>query len=75
MSWMCTRLLLAASLVVISTGFMAGCGQELFVAGDRNSTEQIIGKYYDGDSAIQTTEARRRASQSGFGYPSGAAEQ
>ena len=73
MSW--TRFLLAASGAVIATAFMTACSQELFVQNDRNSTEQIIRKYYDGDSAIQTTEARRKASENGFGYPSGAAEQ
>ena len=60
-------------LVMLAAGF-AGCQQQLFGTADgfhRNS----IQKYYDGDSAVDTRAQRSRTADTGFGYPTGMANQ
>jgi len=55
-------------------GLLGGCNQTLFSDSDPYSRSRI-NRYWDGDSATQTTESRRRASEMGFGFPTGMANQ
>jgi len=55
--------LLAASL-------FPACGRDLF-KDKSGASGRRIETYYDGDSAVRTREARRRADETGFGYPTG----
>jgi hypothetical protein len=54
-------------------GMMQGCGHDLFSDSD-SRTERTL-RYYDNDSATQTTEDRRQSTGSPFGMPGGAAQQ
>jgi hypothetical protein len=55
---------------------MGGCAKTLFSNSD-SYTRSRLDRYYDGDSAAQTSEQRRQNQQMGygFGYPAGMANQ
>ena len=59
-------MLLAASLLAPVLG---GCQKTLFVDNDAASMWKL--RYYDDDSAQATSESRRKASDMGFGFPTG----
>jgi hypothetical protein len=50
---------------------LAGCQKGLF-ADDDPTTKMRLDRYYNGDSARETTEARRKSGGMGFGFPTGA---
>ena len=58
----------------IMSGLFGGCQHTLFSEGDQR-TKSVIDRYYNGDSALETTESRKRTSGMGFGSPTGAAVQ
>ncbi len=68
------RLPLAMLLLAILAGSFGGCQQSLFSNSD-SYTRSRIDRYWDGDSAIQARENRSRASEMGFGFPTGMANQ
>ncbi|HVT82647.1 MAG TPA: hypothetical protein VHM90_18545, partial [Phycisphaerae bacterium] len=53
-----TTLTLAASV--------GGCQRSLFMGSD-TYTQSVVDRYWDGDSARQTTQSRERSSEMGFG--------
>jgi hypothetical protein len=53
---------------------MGGCQRSLFTGSD-SYTQSRIDRYWDGDSARETTQARERSSDMGFGFPTGMANQ
>jgi hypothetical protein len=60
-------------LTLVFLGAVAGgCSHDLFT--DENRTQRTL-RYYDNDSATQTTAARRQSTGSPFGMPGGAAQQ
>jgi hypothetical protein len=59
--------------LLVSSSFLGACGHELFTHADTGSRR--INTYYDGDSAVQTRENRRKTETTGFGYPTGAFQQ
>jgi hypothetical protein len=66
------RVLVMLALMFMG-GMMQGCGRELFSDSDTR-TQQTL-RYYDNDSAAQTTEARRQSTGSPFGMPQGGPQQ
>ena len=64
------RLTAAVAALVLTLAGGMGCSRSLF--RDPPRARDSIGKYYGGDSATAATEARRRGSSMGFGFPSGA---
>jgi hypothetical protein len=67
----CRRFLLVL-LAVCGSLAASGCGKNLFSDSSRDSVRRSqIEKYWGGDSALDTTASRRKASDMGFGYPSG----
>ena len=69
---MIARILLMGLL--LGCGALGGCGHELFTDAN-NGNGRGIEKYYDGDSAVQEREKRRKTSEMGFGYPAGMLQQ
>ncbi|HVX83374.1 MAG TPA: hypothetical protein VH253_01015 [Phycisphaerae bacterium] len=65
-AWAAWAMVAAAPLV------LGGCEQSLFKDSPR--ARNNIDKYYDEDSAVETTENRRRAGQMGFGFPTAGGE-
>jgi hypothetical protein len=61
-------LALTASLLLPA---LAGCQNTLF-ADDDPGTKVRLDRYYNGDSARETTESRRKSAGMGFGFPTGA---
>jgi hypothetical protein len=61
-------------LLVLLPGAFSACQRTLFSNSD-TYTRSRIERYWDGDSAIDTRESRSRASEMGFGFPSGMANQ
>ena len=59
--------------LVILSGIAGGCSHDLFTDSE-NHTERTL-RYYDNDSATQTTAARRQSVGSPFGMPTGGAQQ
>ncbi|HVS72949.1 MAG TPA: hypothetical protein VHQ47_16965 [Phycisphaerae bacterium] len=59
----------AWGMVAASPVVLGGCEQQLFKDSPR--ARNNIDKYYDEDSAVETTESRRHASEMGFGFPTG----
>ena len=64
-------LLLLATLI---TGPLAGCQHTLFSDSETRARSRID-TYYDGDSAVETRVSRAKASDMGFGFPTGMANQ
>jgi hypothetical protein len=56
---------MAGGLLIAAT---TGCQRNLFSDADP-STQWKLQRYYDNDSAEQTTESRKKASDMGFGFP------
>jgi hypothetical protein len=54
-------------------GISGGCSHDLF-NDNENRTQRTL-RYYDNDSATQTTASRRQSVGSPFGMPQGGAEQ
>ena len=48
----------------------SGCQENLFSDSDA-VTRSRINRYYNGDSALETSESRKRGGDSGFGLPMG----
>ena len=67
----CRALVLLALMIL--GGMLQGCGHDLFSDSD-NRTQRTL-RYYDNDSATQTTENRKKSVGSPFGVPQGGAEQ
>ena len=61
-------------LLIVVPGAVGGCQQTLFTNSDRY-TQTRIGRYWEGDSAVDTRASRARASEMGFGFPTGMANQ
>jgi hypothetical protein len=61
-------LLMAGGVILL--GLAAGCQRTLFADSDPSTTWKLD-RYYGGDSAVETTEARKKSSDLGFGLPSG----
>ena len=59
--------------LMILGGFAGGCSHDLFTDNE-NRTERTL-RYYDNDSAAQTTASRRQSVGSPFGMPGGGASQ
>jgi hypothetical protein len=67
------RMLLIICAIALSSGGMAllcGCQENLFSDSDA-TTRSRIDRYYNRDSATETSESRKRGSDLGFGIPSG----
>ncbi|HUO08740.1 MAG TPA: hypothetical protein VM008_10600 [Phycisphaerae bacterium] len=64
---------LAMVALMVAGGMMQGCGHELFSDSD-SRTQQTL-RYYNNDSATQTTEARKQSAGSPFGMPQGGPQQ
>ena len=54
-------------------GLLGACSRDLFSDSDRR-TQQTL-RYYDNDSATETTAQRKQSIGSPFGVPQGSAEQ
>jgi hypothetical protein len=66
----CGRWWVAGMLAVtLAPAALGGCSRSLF--RDPPRARSPVDKYYDGDSAVEATETRRRVSQMGFGFPTG----
>jgi len=72
-----SRSLLLLLLTAASLTLFPACGHTLFpdAAASDSSRRSTIDKYYDGDSAIDAANNRRRAGEMGFGYPTGGPNQ
>jgi hypothetical protein len=72
------HLLLLSLLLAVSGGMMGGCNNRidhsLFSNGDA-LTRDRIDKYYGRDSAVEARASRSKASEMGFGFPTGMANQ
>ncbi len=66
--------LLALLLLVTVGAVFGGCQRSLFMGSD-SYTQSVVDRYWDGDSARETTQARERSSDMGFGFPTGLANQ
>jgi hypothetical protein len=66
------RYLGALGLVALGLGLSlatSGCSRNLFADSDTSTQSRL--RYFDGDSATETTASRRKGSEFGFGMPSG----
>ena len=61
-------------LMIVAAGGVGGCQQSLFSSSDRY-TQRRIEVYWGGDSAVDARASRARASEKGFGFPTGMANQ
>ena len=61
-------------MLVVLMPVFAGCTQTLFSEADPYNQTRID-RYYDGDSAVVTRAQREKASDMGFGFPTGMANQ
>ena len=61
------------ALLLLGAADLAGCGHELFVDQDFRSNQTL--RYYDNDSATETTKDRRQSQGMPFGMPQGSAAQ
>lgn len=68
-----SRTLVAALLLTVASAATTGCNHELFVDHDRRTSTSL--RYYDNDSATETTAARRQSAGMPFGLPQGSAAQ
>jgi hypothetical protein len=64
------RLFTILTLLFAALPLVTGCQRSLFADADP-STEIRLKRYYDGDSARETTESRRKNAGMGFGFPTG----
>ena len=71
---MVKRSIAVTLLVAILTGILGGCQETLFSSSD-SYTQSHIKQYWGGDSAVQARANRSRASEMGFGFPTGMANQ
>jgi len=60
-------------VLIVAAGVLGACNHELFTESD-NRTDRSL-RYYDNDSATETTQARKQSVGSPFGMPSGSAQQ
>lgn len=69
--WLCRAILAAGAwgILALSPVAVGGCQQSLFKDSPR--ARNSIDKYYGNDSAVETTENRRKSSNMGFGFPAG----
>ena len=63
-------LILAAAYFTGGGGVTGGCQRQLFNNSDPYTQSRL--RYCNNDSAEQTTAQRKRASEMGFGWPTGA---
>jgi hypothetical protein len=61
-------------MVLVLPGALGACQEALFPHSD-NYTQSRINRYWEGDSAVEARAARSRTSDSGFGFPTGMANQ
>ena len=61
-------------MVLVLPGALGACQETLFVHSD-NYTQSRIERYWEGDSAVETRAVRSKAAESGFGFPTGMANQ
>ncbi len=64
--------LLAATIVGTS---LAGCNSQRGLFSDDDITTRNRLRYFEGESARETTESRRQSSGMGFGFPTGGGAQ
>ncbi len=60
--------------LLVSAGFLGGCQASLFPHSD-NYTQSRIERYWEGDSAVGARAARSKTAETGFGFPTGMANQ
>ena len=68
------RVVILAAFAGIGALWAGGCTSNLFVDSDPY-TKSRIDRYYDHDSAVETSESRKQSNPMGFGAPGGAAYQ
>lgn len=68
------RRLLALVAVILLTASFGACQRSLFMGSD-SYTRSVVDRYWEGDSARETTAARTRGTDLGFGFPTGMANQ
>jgi hypothetical protein len=61
-------------MLLVLAGALGACQQTLFTHSE-TSTQSRIGRYWQGDSAVEARAARSRAAETGFGFPTGMANQ
>jgi hypothetical protein len=69
---LCAGALLAGALALAASA--TGCQRSLFADSDPSTTWKLR-RYYQNDSAVQTSEDRKKASDIGFGVPLGGGPQ
>ena len=62
------------TLIALSAGILPGCNRSLFSNSD-SYTHDRLDRYYGGDSATDARATRSKASEMGFGFPTGMANQ
>jgi hypothetical protein len=62
-------------MLLVLPGVYGACQQTTMFQKSDTYTRSRIDRYWDGDSAIQTRENRSKASEMGFGFPTGMANQ
>jgi hypothetical protein len=69
-----TRTLLLLSAVLLLP-LLTACNNQSVLFSDSDRVTSQKGRFWDGESAYQTTQTRRQAMQMPFGFPTGAADQ
>ncbi|MCL2646257.1 MAG: hypothetical protein FWD61_04520 [Phycisphaerales bacterium] len=63
-------------ICLFASSLFPACGNhELFMDANSSLSNRRIDSFYEGDSAVQTREARRRIEETGFGYSPGMFQQ
>ena len=62
------------AMAAVLAGTSVGCQRTLFSDSEGRSRSSID-RYYGGDSAVETRASRVKASEMGFGFPTGMANQ
>jgi len=65
--------LLASGILAVAS--MAGCQNQTGVFSDSYRESEQKGRFWDGESAVETTQSRKQSMQMPFGFPQGAADQ
>jgi len=61
-------------VVIVLPGVLGACQQTLFTDSGKY-TQSCIDRYWGGDSAVEARANRAKASEMGFGFPTGMANQ
>lgn len=71
----CGLVVLAVAVGGMAMGMLSACQTQEGVFSDSYRETEQKGRFWDGESAVETTQSRKQSMNLPFGLPSGAADQ